>query len=128
MCEDHFNPESFNSKSVRKALKRNAVPIPYNSRIAQDNPNKKNFNETECNRENTTGLSHCVEMNVESPISNDVTEDEQLVQEPPLKTYKPAQLCFDTPIEKDMMEWMYIEPSTSSNVKVSTVAGHNNIN
>jgi hypothetical protein len=133
LCENHFSPESFNPKSVRKALKRDAIPIPYDLKVAQDNPNKckrkrNNCNKIESYRENTTELSYSIERNDESftSISDNVTVNEQLLQKPPLKTYKPAKkLCLETQIENDMMEWVNIEPSKSSNEKVTTVAGHN---
>jgi len=134
LCEDHFTPDSFNPKSVKKGLKRDAVPIPYNSRVDQKNSNKqserkrKNLNETDSYiKENITGLSHLVELNAESftPISDNVTIDKQLLQEPPLKTYKPAHLYFDVLAEEDMMDWIHIEPTHE---RVSTTVLQNNVN
>jgi len=36
-----------------------------------------------------------------------ITIDKQLLQELPLKTYKPAHLYFDVSAEEDMMDWTY---------------------
>jgi len=70
LCEDNFTPDSFNPKSVKKGLKCDAVPIPYDSRVDQKNSNKqserkrKNLNETDFYiKENITGLSHLVDNN-----------------------------------------------------------------
>jgi hypothetical protein len=102
LCEDHFTPDSFNPKSVNKGLKRNAVPIPFDLSVAQKNSKeidrkRKNSNE-EARRENIVqenivGQSRSViekKAMTFTLASDNVIIDEQPLQKPPLKIYKPA--------------------------------------
>jgi len=41
-----------------------------------------------------------------TPISKNIIVEKQILQEPPLKTYKPANLHFHISVEEeDIMEW-----------------------
>lgn len=136
LCENHFTPESFNPKSARKALKRDALPIPYDSIVAEKSSNeseekRKNLNEIEPHvKENMTGPSDSAEMNVELFTSNsdDLPINEQLFQKPPLKTYKSPHLKFqrDIPAGKDVIEWAHIEPPVCEGVLVATLQNNAN--
>ncbi|KYN18887.1 hypothetical protein ALC57_08793, partial [Trachymyrmex cornetzi] len=130
LCEDHFTPESFNSKSVRKALKRNAVPIAYDLSIAQKNSEESDKKRKKCNEQafNSKQIitEQSVEKNAEHCISDNVIINEQSFQEPPLKTYKPAHLHFDILENEHNMEWMNIEPPASE--EISKAVLHPNVN
>jgi len=126
LCEDHFTLDSFNPKSVTKRLKIDAVPIPFDLSVSQNNSNesnrKLNFNETEPYvTENITRQSPSENsiMSV-TPISKNIIVEKQILQEPPLKTYKPANLHFYNSVEeKDIMEWVHLEPLMHE--KISTI-------
>lgn len=127
MCEDHFTPDSFNPNSVIKGLKRNAVPIPFDSNVAQNNSKKLNRKRQNSNeqalylRENITEQS--VEKNAMPMPISDITDDQS--EEPPLKTYKPAKLHFHSSMEEeDIMEWVNLEPHIHE--KVSMTVSHKN--
>jgi len=134
LCEDHFTSDSFNPKSVTKRLKIDAVPIPFDLSVSQNNSNESsrkriNFNETEPYvTENTHTRQSPSENRIMSvtPISKNIIE-KQILQEPPLKTYKPANLHFHNSVEEeDIMEWVYLEPPMHE--KISTIIVPDNAN
>jgi len=112
LCEDHFFLHSFKTTSDKKALKRNAVPIPCDT-IAPErseesdswslrkrkNYNKKAFYTKENIMEQFESAKN--EMKFAS-TSDNIIIDEQPLQEPPLKTYKSAHLHFDIPMKEDV--------------------------
>jgi len=135
LCKDHFTSNSFNPKSVTKRLKIDAVPIPFDLSVSQNNsnePNRKkiNFYETEPYlTENITRQSSSENSITESvtPISKNIIVEKQILQEPPLKTYKPANLHFHNSVEeKDIMEWVFLEPPMHE--KISTIIVPDNEN
>jgi len=130
LCEDHFTPQSFNTKSKIKGLKRDAIPIPFNSNAQtySERLERENLNtQTPYIKENIAGLSQWVEENPVTfmPVSNNVT-DTQLLQKPPPKTYKPSRLHFDISAkEEDIMEWIHLEPPMHKSISAVL---HNNAN
>jgi len=133
LCEDHFTSDSFNPKSVTKRLKTDAVPIPFDLSVSQNNSNESDrkrikFNETEPYvTENITRQSPSENsiMSV-TPISKNIIVEKQILQEPLLKTYKPANLHFHNSVEEeDIMEWVYLEPMHE---KISTIIVPDNAN
>jgi len=133
LCEDHFSLDSFNPKSVTKRLKIDAVPIPFDLSVSQNNSNESNrkrinFNETEPYvTENThTRQSPSGNRMSVTPISKNIIE-KQILQEPPLKIYKPAILHFHNSVEEeDIMEWVHLEPPMHE--KISTIIVPDNEN
>lgn len=122
LCEEHFTPNAFNPKSVNKGLKRDAVPIAFDSIVKEDNskkPNKKRKNLNEqalCPKKNITEESVEKTNFTLTTIINDhdyIISYEELeeLEEPPLKTYKPANLHFHSSVdEEDVIEWVHLEP------------------
>ncbi|KAL6266015.1 hypothetical protein P5V15_002867 [Pogonomyrmex californicus] len=52
-------------------------------------------------------------------ISKNIIIEKQLLQEPPIKTYKPSHLRFhNSDEEEDIMEWMNLEPPMHEKVSI----------
>jgi len=134
LCEDHFTSDPFNPKSVTKRLKIDAVPIPFDLSVSQNNSNESNrkrikFNETEPYvTENITRQSPSENsiMSV-TPISENIIVEKQILQEPLLKTYKPANLHFHNSVEEeDIMEWVHLEPAMHEKILTIIVPDNKN--